>query len=759
MKRFFLIIVIVITGINVFGQTDGISYQAVILNPNTQELPGADAVGNILPNTEVSIRFTIIDANNNNEYQEIKNTSTDAFGMINLVIGQEDPDAYSLIKWDGTIKNLKVEINFNGSGDDFVDLSRQELNFVPYSYHRNIEAHGTLVVDDATILNSQLTVEGPTNVNSSFAVNNNNNTNLTGALNVGGASVLNDNLDVGGITNLYNSLNVNNLSPTYLTGDLTVGADGSSTFNGSVVFEGPTGFNTLLVGSTSQFNGQVTIDANMDDLGISQDDTIPAYPLIVQGSSQGIAIKVNDDRSTSNNYISFWDSTGSMWGRIEGQTIGDLNSDPEYIVDWASKAVDIGLNSYELISNIAELIIDNSEVAVTIADVRMCVGLGACVTTPSVTKTIVKIAKVIKTIADLVANGVNIALAIADEATFVGFAHANIGVSYQSGAGDYAEWLPKEDPKEEFIVGELVGIKNGFVTKNTFGADKVMVISTNPIVLGNMPQVMDESKYEKIAFMGQVPVRVLGRVQPGDYILPSELGSGFGKAVHPDDMAVRDYKKIVGVAWTIMSQIANDINIVNVAVGINTNDLTNVVANQEEVLKALQVEHTQLKSQMEQSNMVLAELVPGYAESIGYIENSIPVKFIEDVNNQKLIEIPCDDCPDIEEIITIEFSRELVENGIDLAQEDYIKMYKESNQLDGILSLGNIESKAPGGNSVELNDILMPIEEHPFWKRMNSDPDYKEEIIQYIKATIEKSKETYDLSNSPVNYNIEFVDF
>jgi len=755
MKSFFLIIVLVITGINVFGQTDGISYQAVILNPNTQELPGNDAVGNILPNTEVSIRFTIIDANNNNEYQEIKNISTDAYGMINLVIGQEDPDAFSLIKWDGTIKNLKVEINFNGSGNEFVDLSRQALNFVPYSYHRDIEAHGTLVVDDATILNSQLTVEGPTNLNSSFAVNNNNTTDLTGALNVGGASVLNDNLDVAGITNLYNSLNVNNLSPTYLTGDLTVGTDGSSTFNGPVAFEGPTGFNTIVVDSTSELNGQVTIDANVT----GGEGVFEAYPLLVKGSEQGIAIEINDKRSTSNNYISFWDSTGSMWGRIEGQTKGDLESDTEYIIEHAIRISDCVVNVADVASAVFELIIDQSEVAVTIADTRACVGVGACVTLPPPAKIGVKIAKFIKTIADIVANVGNVAMAFTEEATFVGFSLANIGVSYQSGAGDYAEWLPKENPNEEFIVGELVGVKNGFVSKNTFGADKVMVISTNPIVLGNMPQEMDESKYEKIAFMGQVPVRVLGEVNPGDYILPSELGSGFGKAVHPVDMATRDYKKIVGVAWSVMSQIANDVYIVNVAVGINTNDLANIVASQEEQLANFQKEHLQLKSQFEKSNVVLAELVPGYAENIGYIENSIPIKIDEDANDQELTEIPCDDCPDTEEIITIEFSRAHVETGIAIAREDYILMYNEADQLNRILDLDMIKSKDSNENPTELKDLVMPIDEHPFWERMSSDPDYKEEIIQYIKGSVEKGLKTHNLSNNTVKYNIEFVNF
>ncbi len=76
-----------------------------------------------------------------------------------------------------------------------------------------------------------------------------------------------------------------------------------------------------------------------------------------------------------------------------------------------------------------------------------------------------------------------------------------------------------------------MGIKNGFVTKNTWGVEKIMVVSTNPIVLGNMPQKGNEADNVKIAFMGQVPARIIGKVELGEYVLPSEIDDGFGKAV------------------------------------------------------------------------------------------------------------------------------------------------------------------------------------------------------------------------------------
>ena len=52
---------------------------------------------------------------------------------------------------------------------------------------------------------------------------------------------------------------------------------------------------------------------------------------------------------------------------------------------------------------------------------------------------------------------------------------------------DYAEYLPKANPNEIFYPGDIVGIKGGYVTKKTDDADLIMVVSSRPIVLGNLP--------------------------------------------------------------------------------------------------------------------------------------------------------------------------------------------------------------------------------------------------------------------------------
>lgn len=763
MKKVLTLTLFLFASVLMFAQTEGISYQAVIIGPDGQEIPGVDAQGNILPNAEIALRFTILNENNLEQYQEIQITHTDQYGRINLLIGKVNPDGFSQIDWDGTPKDLKVEIDFSGGGSSFVDMSRQELKFIPYAYHRNIIARGTLIVDDVTDLNGELTVAGPTNLNSTLTVHNDNATDLTGSLTVGGATNIGNSLTVVGVTNLNEELNVNYGVATNFSGDITVAAEGTATFNGPTAFAGSSAFNDITVTGPSTLKGQLIVEPAMNN--DSTELNYNTYPLLVRGSDQGIAIKVTTDRATPNNYISFWDDN-QMWGRIEGQTWDELFWDPEFMVEHSIRISDIIINTVEVIGAIAELVISNAEAAATAADIRACVGIGVCVTNPPPAVFAVKVAKVIKVIADVVAYTANVVIAVAEEAAFITFKATQIGVAYQSGSGDYAEWLPKENPMEKFVPGELVGVKNGVVSKNTFGAEKVMVVSTSPIMLGNMPQEKDENKFVKIAFMGQVPVRVLGTVQPGDFILPSELGSGLGKAVHPDEMTIRDYKKIVGVAWENMAAVANGFNIVNVAVGINNNDLVNVVAEQEEKLTALRVEFVQLKSLIEQSNAALADLLPGYAESMDFTPTYDYADLMENyengANNQPKSDIPCPTCPDEYDIV-IEFSREQMEAGIEIARQDYHKSLDEANKLNSLLGLEKIRSSAASiiqkSKSTNPGDgLLTPMDEHPFWKRFNSDPDYKEEIIQYIKSSMEKAMQSQEKYKEE-SYQIKFIGF
>ena len=85
MKKF-LLIFLFITSYG-FAQNSGITYQAVIYNPNGEELPGVNNPYAALTEQSVCLQFGIVDASGTIEYQENVQVTTDVFGMVNLLIG------------------------------------------------------------------------------------------------------------------------------------------------------------------------------------------------------------------------------------------------------------------------------------------------------------------------------------------------------------------------------------------------------------------------------------------------------------------------------------------------------------------------------------------------------------------------------------------------------------------------------------------------------------------------------------------------
>jgi len=356
------------------AQTDGLTYQALIIDQGMQEVPGHDVSGLPLVNTELILQFSILEENGSLLFQEQQKSSTDSFGMINAVIGTGElsggsPMAFDEIDWDGLPKDLRVE--FSLDENSFDELSRQALYFVPYAFHRNITATGTLTVDQSTLLNSSLTVA------------NGSTTSLSGDLQVDGESSLQGATDIG-----------NTLSVT-----------GETNLDNTLTVAGITTLEEELFA-----NGQVTIDASLSGSQSSMD----AYPLIVKGSKHGIAIQTNTNAlNNEENFITFFNDSGTAVGRIEGQDASDVTSDPEYIVNTVILSSDIAVAAAALVG------------ATTSS--TACVGLVPCITVP------------IPSLA--VAAGVSTAAAAANLAAYQIFAFENLGVTYESGSADYAECL------------------------------------------------------------------------------------------------------------------------------------------------------------------------------------------------------------------------------------------------------------------------------------------------------------------------------
>jgi hypothetical protein len=142
------------------------------------------------------------------------------------------------------------------------------------------------------------------------------------------------------------------------------------------------------------------------------------------------------------------------------------------------------------------------------------------------------------------------------------------GVTYTTSGADFAEYLPRRDESEPIEAGDIVGLSAGTITRSTIGTDRLRVISSTPAVVGNTPPNDQIDRFRKVAFIGQVPVKVLGAVQAGDYVVPSGRHDGIGVALAPEKLRPSQYSQIVGVASE--SSDEPSVKKVMVEVGLNT---------------------------------------------------------------------------------------------------------------------------------------------------------------------------------------------
>ena len=838
MKKLILFVLLLFITVNITAQTDGLSYQAVIINPTTQEIPGVNSSGNIYPNKSLSVRFTISNSSGV-EYQEEQTTSTDAYGMINLTIGQGSylRVPFTDINWDGAQKELKVEINLDG---DYKVLSSQPLLYVPYAFHRDLTASGKLSVAGDVGFTSDLEVDGATNLNSSFTINNESPTKLSGTLDVDGvttlensltvnnqsptvlsgiitvegATKLNNTLDVQSVTKLNNTLTVegaatlnNNLTvtgqkPTSLTGTLTV--DGVSTFNNvlnvnnqkstlltgtlaverattlenSLTVEGATTLNnsldvknqsptkltgtlavdgatdikntltvegaatlnnnltvtgqkptsltgTLTVGGISNFNnvlnvnnqsptkltGTLAVDGVTDIKNtLTVDDTTNLKSTLTVGGAtqinnslnvtgtttlEGLDIKVLDIRSDNASFVATFENTngsngdglliklgrthgawnGGSYLNLQNPMLAAYDAPLNTVKGWLNGGTFTPIQLFALMpqrfivgamAQIANGIVDGindemglpfnfPEITVPYTSVTPEFLIWGGVNLSPIPITIPRIAvpainipriPILPAIPNLIPRIPQIPTAglptlsipnftfstpsnslskenqyitfedkdgrrtgtiraqstedfrdntVLDNvyllnvmSSFVGIdlldgivagtveisnlvdSFNKIGVEYSSGHGDYAEWLERIDVSEYLTAGDIVAIKGGKITRDLTDVEQIMVVSHKPIILGNAPDLEQEYKGNNIAFMGQVPVKVMGAVQTGDYIVANSEIKGYGVAIHPEAMTAADFRLAVGRSWG--NNPAAGPKMINTVVGVHNGD-------------------------------------------------------------------------------------------------------------------------------------------------------------------------------------------
>lgn len=452
--------------------------------------------------------------------------------------------------------------------------------------------------------------------------------------------------------------------------------------------------NALSVGGATTLNGSATIAGITtinNTLNVNAASSFIAN--FVNTNTNGISIQVGAaSPGNANNFVEFRNSSGGVIGRIEGETQTQLeNANNDYKAEIRQYEGDIAFGAIDVVAGAYDVAVAGVDLAASLSSSTPCVGFGACITAPipsfiiaAGTKLGVAIVKELATIGALIFTTVNFN-------TYKSTKAAEIGVTYQSGAGDYAEYLMRAQLTETFVPGDIVGVKGGKISKNIDGAEKIMAISTKPIVLGNVPKPEDEKNYEKVAFLGQVPVKVFGKVNVGDYIIPNGNNNGVGKAVAPSEIRSADIKNILGIAWSGTAE-TRTISVINVAIGINVND-------NQKVVDELQLQVGDLKDQLAATNEKLEKFM-AELKSPG---STTPVKTVPVTSANPLV-------PDESTITYHHLTREEVQQSMVQAE----KIMRESGT---------------------------DIEKHPVWIKYKNDPSFREALINKIMTVAEKGIE------------------
>jgi hypothetical protein len=142
------------------GQTPGLNYQAVILNTSEIEIPGTNVKENQVPLglEDITFRFSISNKNNI-EYIEEQTVTTDASGMVSLIVGEGTPISatFNDIVWDGEEKYLNVEIDILSNNDSFTFLDAQKILYIPNNT-KSTEQSVTTAVDGQLLFTTPLPI-------------------------------------------------------------------------------------------------------------------------------------------------------------------------------------------------------------------------------------------------------------------------------------------------------------------------------------------------------------------------------------------------------------------------------------------------------------------------------------------------------------------------------------------------------------------------------------------------------------------------
>lgn len=448
----------------------------------------------------------------------------------------------------------------------------------------DLYSKGTLRADGATDLGGALTVTGETSLLNNLNIAQNatiagnmslsGNATFAGTMNITGGTAIQSNFDVNGNATVSGTLGVTgttDLKAATIDGQLRVKGVAASDYSAdqtpAMVIE--------LEGVDNPHRNTNFIEFQSGDLtlgrveGMNMTQEWASYgnafeTLLSSTANAAVGTVVNGGMSLITSTLGENDNQGSYDTYSSGQspTSSMSNLLGTFTTDFGIGLVD---GSVGLVKDIGSAIVN----------IWGCCYLGAGCD------------DIVDELMDVVVDGISLGLHVYGNAGWTGSGVGDGGIAFESVGADYAEWLAKSNPTETLVPGEIVGMRAGAISKHFSTADKFMVVSTNPTVVGAMPDAASENAFARVAFMGQVPVRVTGPVQKGDFILPSGHGDGLGMGVRPEAMTTADYARIVGTAWE-NSEPNAVLSSVNVAVGLNDHLLAHRVVALEAAIAALQ---------------------------------------------------------------------------------------------------------------------------------------------------------------------------
>ena len=142
LKHLFFILISLIS-LSTFAQTSNktLNYQAVILDPNAIDIPGASITGQPLNKGKVCLRFSLLNAQGGLDYEETQQVTTDEFGLVSVAIGVGTQGngtsiykSFASVQWNANMKSLKVSVSYDGC-NSFKQVSTQIFNYTPYALY------------------------------------------------------------------------------------------------------------------------------------------------------------------------------------------------------------------------------------------------------------------------------------------------------------------------------------------------------------------------------------------------------------------------------------------------------------------------------------------------------------------------------------------------------------------------------------------------------------------------------------------------